>query len=94
MAIGAFLTYVREHQLDMAAGARNFFVHSAERVSCFIVLKFRNAPDGLPTERRMTVFARNGQRRAVRITSNLFLRRTAGSLSMKLKGSEKHTRRE
>ena len=88
VAICALLTDVREHQFDMAPGARNSFMHSAERIARFVVLKFRDTPDGLPAERRMAVFARNCQRRSMRITRNLFLRRTTLSFGVKRKATQ------
>jgi hypothetical protein len=90
MAICAFLANVGEHQLDMASGARNLFMHSAERIPRLIVFKFRDAANRLPTQGCMAVLARDSQPRPVRIPSDLLLRRTVRSLSMKLKGDEKY----
>jgi len=91
MAICAFLPYVSEHQFDMAPRARNLFMHSAQRITRLVVFKFRNAADRLPTKGRVAVFARNGQRRSVRIPGDLLLRRTTRYLIMKLKGDKKYT---
>jgi len=91
MAVCALLAHVRKHQLDMASGARNSFMHAAERIARLVVFKFRDAADGLPTQRSMAVFAGNGQRGSVRIPGNLFSRRRSWPLSMKLKGNQKYT---
>jgi hypothetical protein len=65
-------------------------MHAAERVARLVVLKFRDAADGLPTEGGMAVFARNSQRGPVRITSNLLLRSRTRPLRVKLKGNKKY----
>jgi hypothetical protein len=77
MAIRAFLAHVRKHEFDVALRASHFFMHAPKRVARAVVLEFRDAADGLPTQRGMAVFARNVQRRAVGIPSDwLLCRRT------------------
>ena len=84
MAICAFLTNVREHQFDMAAGARNFFMHSTERVARLVMFEFRDTADGFPAQRCMAVFAGNGQCRTMGIAGNLLLPRTNLTVSTRL----------
>jgi hypothetical protein len=91
MAVCAFLTHIRKHQFDMALHARHFFMHAAERVTGFVVLKFRDAADGLPTQRGMAVFARNVERGPVRIARNLLLRRALRPLGMSLERTQKQS---
>src|ERR1700756_4584925 len=70
MAVRALLAHVGKYQFDMALRARHFFVHAPQRVARRVVFKFRNATDGLPTQRGMAVFAGNTKRGAVGIPSN------------------------
>jgi hypothetical protein len=64
------LPYVSEHGLDVALRALHFFVHAAQGVLGFVVVKLRNGADGAPACRGVTVFARNGQG-AMRTSSSL-----------------------
>jgi hypothetical protein len=50
MAIRTFLSHIRKNEFHMALGALHFFVHAAERVACRVVVEFRDAADGLPTQ--------------------------------------------
>ena len=89
MAVRAFLTHVGKHQFDVALRTFHFFVHAAQRVARRIVVKFRDAADWPPAQRRVAVFARNIQGATVRIPSYLLLcRRTA--LGAKLRSEEKN----
>ena len=74
----------------MALRARHFFMHAAEGVTRFVVLKFRDAADGLPTQGGMAVFAGNVQSGPVRIAGNWFLRSTLRPLSVSLERAQKH----
>ena len=91
MAVCASLAHIGKHQFDVALRAGHFFVHSAERVARLVVLKFRDAADGLPTQRGMAVLARNGQSGPVRIARNWFLRSTLRPLGMSLERAEKQS---
>ena len=74
----------------MALRARHFFMPAAERVASLIVLKFRDAADGLPTQGGMAVFAGNGESGPVRIAGNWLLRSTLRPLSVSLEGAKKY----
>jgi len=64
-------------------------MHAPEWVARRVVLKFRDATDGLPTQRGMAVFARNVKRAAVGIPSNWLLSRRTGVLGVDLRSKEK-----
>lgn len=66
-------------------------MHAAERVARLVVLKFRDATDGLPTKGGVAVFARNGQSGPVRIAGNWFLRSTLRPLRMSLERTQKQS---
>ena len=66
-------------------------MHAAERVAGLVVLKFRDAADGLPTQGGMAVFAGNVQGGAVRIAGNWFLRSTLRPLGMSLERTKKQS---
>jgi hypothetical protein len=74
VAVGAVFADVGEDRFHVAAGARNFFVHAAQRVASGVVIEFRDCADGRPTRGRMAVFAGNIQG-SVRTPSRLPLRR-------------------
>jgi hypothetical protein len=57
MAICALAADVGEDQVDMTLGAGYFFVHSAQRISCFVVIEIRDAANGLPTGECVAIFA-------------------------------------
>ena len=88
MTVCAFLTHIRKHQFDVALHASHFFMHAAQRVARLVVVKFRDAADGLPAQRRMAVFARNGKGGPVRIAGNRLLGRSARPLRMKLQSKQ------
>ena len=73
MAIRALLADIGEHQFDVALRALHLLVHALQRIVRLVVVKLWNTADGFPTERRVAVFARNVQSRAVRISSDRFL---------------------
>jgi len=70
VAILTVLAHVREYRFYVALRALNFLMHAAERISCFIVIKFRNGADGAPASSGVAVFAGNGER-SVGTTSRL-----------------------
>jgi hypothetical protein len=70
VAILTILAYVREYRFYVALRALNFLMHAAERISCFIVIKFRNGADGAPASSGVAVLAGNGER-SVGTTSGL-----------------------
>lgn len=72
VAIHAILAHVGENRLHVTLHTRNLFMHSAQRIFCFVVIKFGNGPDGAPARRGVTVFTRNGQG-AVRTLSAFLL---------------------
>ena len=84
MAIRAFLSDVCENELHRALRAQHFFVHSAQWIVGFIVAKFRNTANRLPTERRVAIFARDSEC-AMGIARSLLLPRTARRLAKRLK---------
>ena len=61
VAILAVLAYVGEYRFDVALSAFHLFMHAAQRIAGFSVIKFRNRTDGTPTRRGMTVLTRNRQ---------------------------------
>ena len=60
VTIDAILTDVGEHRLDVALDALHFFVHAAQRISCFVMVKFGNRTDRTPARGGVTIFTRNG----------------------------------
>lgn len=63
-------------------------MHAAQGVARLVVVKFGNAADGLPTQRCVTVLARNVEW-AVRIAGNRLLCRTLRPLSVSLEREQK-----
>jgi len=61
VAILAVLAHVGEHRFDVTLRAFHFFMHAAQGIAGFRMIKFRNRADGTPTRRGMTVLARNRQ---------------------------------
>ena len=70
VAILTVLAHVREYRFYVALRALNFLMHAAERISCFIVIKFRDGADGAPASSGVAVLAGNGER-SVGTTSGL-----------------------
>ena len=60
VAIDAILTDVGEHRFDVALRALHFLVHAAQRISCFVMVKFGNRTDRTPARGGVTIFTRNG----------------------------------
>jgi hypothetical protein len=78
VAILTILANVREYRFYVALRAFNFLVHAAQRILCFVVIKFRDGADGAPASGGVAVLAGNGER-SVRTTSGLSLGCGCGS---------------
>jgi len=78
VAIGAILSDVGENRPGVALRAFHFFVHATERVAGFIVIEFRDRPDGPPSGGSMAIFARYRQW-TVRTSGGLPLRESQWS---------------
>lgn len=78
MAIGAFLSHVREHRLGVTLGATDPLMHAAQRKSGLAVVELRNIADRLPSAQGMAVLAGDVQRtvRALRAGVACPLRRS------------------
>ncbi len=61
VAIGAPASDITEHQLGMALRTGDVLVHAPQRIPGLIVVKLRNAADGLPCTECVAVLARNVQ---------------------------------
>ena len=59
VAIGAFLSNVRENRLKVASRAGYFFVHAAKRIPRAVVVEFRNGANEGPACVRVTIFTGN-----------------------------------
>jgi hypothetical protein len=59
VAILAVLAYVGEHRFDVALRAFHFFMHPAQGIAGFAVVKFGDGTDGTPFRGGVTVFTRN-----------------------------------
>jgi len=73
MAVGAILADIGEHRPDVTLHALHFLVHATKWVPCFVVVEFGYGTDRSPTSRGVTVLARDGQRRSMRVASRLLL---------------------
>ena len=73
VAIGAVLTDVRKDRFNVTLRAGHFFVHSAKRVSRFIVVEFRDRLYGTPARIGVAILARYGEW-SVRTPSGFSLR--------------------
>ena len=73
VAVLAILPHVGEDRLHMALRALHFFVHAAQRIPCFVVIKFRDGADGAPASRGVAVLARD-RKRTVRTARRSALR--------------------
>lgn len=89
MAVRTPLAHVGKHQFDVALRAFHFFMRAAQRVARRIVVKFRDAADWPPTQRRMAVFAWNIQGPTVWIPSSWLLCRGT-ALGAELRSEEKN----
>jgi len=70
VTILTILANVGEHGLDMALGAAHLLVHGSKRVLGFIVVKFRNRADRLPSSGRVAILTGYGEG-TVRTSSGL-----------------------
>ena len=61
MAVLTVFSHVGENRFDMTLRAFHFFMHAAQRITGFRVIKFRNRADGTPTCGGVAVLARNRQ---------------------------------
>src|SRR5581483_12826 len=82
MAVRASCADIGEDGFGVALGARNALVHAAQRITCLVVIEFRNCADRLPAYRCMTVLTGDVQIsvRAARLSGHLrrCARRTSG----------------
>ena len=71
VAIGAVRANLSENQACVTLPALNLFVQTTQWVARLVVVKLRNAADGLPTRKRVAVLAGDCQRavRAARLTA-------------------------
>ena len=67
MTVLAIFPDVRENRLHVALRALHFFMHAAQRIPGLVVLEFRVRLDRAPRGHPVAVFARDGERRPVRI---------------------------
>jgi hypothetical protein len=61
VAVLASLPHAGEHRFHVTLGAGHRLMHAPERVSCLIVIEFRNRADRPPRGGGMAVLARNIQ---------------------------------
>ena len=59
MAVGAVLADICKYRLHVALGTQDLFMHSTERIVCFVVIEFRLGANRPPGIRHVTVFAGN-----------------------------------
>jgi hypothetical protein len=62
VAVRAILSDVGEDRLYVALDALHFFVHAAQRIVRFVVIKLRHSTDRTPARRRVAILAGNRQR--------------------------------
>ena len=62
VAILTVLAHVCEYRLYVALRALNSLVHAAQRILCFVVIKFRDGANGAPARGGVAVLAGNGER--------------------------------
>ena len=76
MAVGAFLTDVRENWLQVALCAHYALVHAAQRIARLRVIKLGDIADRFPSSLGMTILTGNIQRPvwASRVAASLRLR--------------------
>src|SRR5215472_6055639 len=67
MTVLAILPDVRENRLHMALRAPHFFMHPAQRIPGLVVIEFQVRLDRAPRGHPVAVFARDVERRPVRI---------------------------
>lgn len=61
VAVLASLADIAEHWLDVTLRATDGRVHTPKRISCLVVIEFRNGADRFPCVRGVTVLARHSQ---------------------------------
>jgi hypothetical protein len=76
VAVLALLSNIRENRFHVALNALHFFVHSAQRISCLVVIEFGYGANRLPSRGRVTVLAGHIER-AVRTLRQLLLSRAS-----------------
>jgi len=62
VAISTTQSHVRKHRTGMARRTRNALVHSAQRIFRFVVIKFRDIANRLPSRKCVTVLAGDVER--------------------------------
>ena len=67
MTVLAILPDIRENRLHVALRALDFFMHTAQRIPGLVVIEFRIRLDRAPRVYLVTIFARDGERRPMRI---------------------------
>jgi hypothetical protein len=82
MTVLAILPHVCEHRLYVALRALHFVVHTAQRIPGLVVIEFRIRLDRAPRAHLVAIFARDGERRPMRIARSrpVLLMGTLGSL--------------
>ena len=73
VAVGAVRSHIGEHHFGVALRATDALVKAAQWILGLVVIKLGNGADRLPSDRRMTVLAGNGQV-AVRAAGNSLVR--------------------
>ena len=61
VTVGTLCAHITEHRLGVALGASHTQVHTAQRIARLVVIKFRDAADGLPSADGVAVLAGNIQ---------------------------------
>jgi hypothetical protein len=67
MTVLAILPDIRENRLHVALCAFHSFMHTAQRIAGLVVIEFRVRLDRAPRGHLVAIFARDGERRPVRI---------------------------
>jgi len=67
MTVLAILSDIRENRLHVTPRALYFFMHPAQRIPGLVVIEFRIRLDRAPRGHSVAIFARDGERRPVRI---------------------------
>ena len=67
MTVLAILPDIRENRLHVALRALHSFMHTAQRIPGLVVIEFQVRLDRAPRGHLVAVFARDGERRPVRI---------------------------
>lgn len=79
MAVFAILSHIGENRLYVALRALHFFVHAAQRILGFVVVKFGVGANGPPSGGRVAILAGDGES-PVRTSGGLPLRRLRWSV--------------